>query len=181
MADPCATRRDWLKAAGLAAIGVVTGPVRWGMAADSEDRVRSGGDGKKRPNIPYIMADDHTSQAWGCYGSRLAKLARTKHVDRIAAEGALLRNCFCTNSICVPSRATVLTGQYSHLNGAHTLAGRLRPQQDNAAKHLEAAGYSTAIVGKWHLEAPPAGSDHYNVLHGQGRYHKLYDDFRTML
>jgi len=117
------------------------------------------------------MADDHTSQAWGCYGLRLSKYARTKNIDRIAAEGALLKNCFCTNSICVPSRATILTGQYSHVNGARTLSGSLDPKADNVAKRLQAAGYETAIVGKWHLKKQPTGFDYYNVLRGQGSYH----------
>jgi len=78
----------------------------------------------KRPNILFIMADDHTSQAWGCYGSRLAKYCPTKNINKIRSEGALLANCFCTNSICVPSRASILTGQYSHINGATTLGAR---------------------------------------------------------
>lgn len=124
----------------------------------------------RRPNILFIMADDHTSQAWGCYGSRLAPFAPTKHIDRIRKEGALLSNCFCTNSICVPSRASILTGQYSHVNGATTLSGRLAPDKDNLAKRLQAAGYDTALVGKWHLKDRPAGFDYYNVLRGQGRY-----------
>ncbi|MBT5708257.1 MAG: sulfatase-like hydrolase/transferase, partial [Verrucomicrobia bacterium] len=64
-----------------------------------------------------MMADDHTSQAWSCYGGRLAAIAKTPNIDRLAAEGALLKNCFCVNSICVPSRASILTGQYSHRNG----------------------------------------------------------------
>jgi len=123
------------------------------------------------------MSDDHTSQAIGCYGLRLSAYARTRHIDRIAAEGAILRQCFCTNSICVPSRASILTGQYSHINGAKTLAGRLDPQADNVAKRLKAAGYQTAVIGKWHLKDPPAGFDYYNVLRGQGRYHNpvLYE------
>ena len=124
-----------------------------------------------RPNILYIMADDHTSQAWGCYGSRLAPYINTPNIDRLAGEGALLRNCFCTNSICVPSRATIMTGQYSHTNGVKTLADALDPEQDNVAKHVRAAGYQTAIVGKWHLKKEPSGFDYFNVLHGQGRYH----------
>lgn len=152
-------RRRFLRVAGMTAAAGVVGRVA--LAAKP----------KTRPNILFIMADDHTSQAWGCYGSRLSKFARTRHIDRIATEGALLRNCFCTNSICVPSRASILTGQYSHLNGAKTLAGRLDPAADNVAKHLQAAGYETAIVGKWHLKSEPAGFDYYNVLHGQGRYH----------
>lgn len=126
---------------------------------------------KQKPNILFIMADDHTSQAMGCYGSRLADYAPTKNIDRIAEEGALLSNCFCTNSICVPSRASILTGQYSHINGAKTLDGRLSPETDNVAKHLQANGYSTAVVGKWHLKDKPSGFDYYSVLRNQGRYH----------
>jgi len=152
-------RRDFLRAAGVTAAAGLAG--RIGFAAKPA----------KPPNILFIMADDHTSQAWGCYGSRLSKYARTKHIDRIAAEGALLRNCFCTNSICVPSRASILTGQYSHVNGATTLAGRLDPGADNVAKRLQRAGYETAVVGKWHLKGEPGGFDYYNVLRGQGRYH----------
>ena len=125
---------------------------------------------RKRPNLLFIMSDDHTSQAWGCYGSHLAPYAPTRHIDRLRAQGALLQNCFCTNSICVPSRASILTGQYSHVNRATTLSGRLSPEADNVAKHLQAAGYETAIIGKWHLKDPPAGFDYYNVLRGQGRY-----------
>ena len=125
----------------------------------------------RRPNILYIMADDHTSQAWGCYGSRLAPYISTPTIDRLAAEGARLTNCFCTNSICVPSRATILTGQYSHTNGVRTLADALDPECDSVAKRAQAAGYATAIIGKWHLVTEPAGFDYFNVLHGQGRYH----------
>jgi arylsulfatase A-like enzyme len=118
------------------------------------------------------MADDHTSQAWGCYGSRLAQYCPTKNIDKIRSEGALLANCFCTNSICVPSRASILTGQYSHINGAKTLSGKLSSETDNVAKHLQRGGYETAIVGKWHLKDQPAGFDYYNVLRGQGRYNR---------
>ncbi|MGD2175032.1 MAG: sulfatase-like hydrolase/transferase, partial [Candidatus Brocadiaceae bacterium] len=151
-------RRDFIKAA---AAGTSTAAASSSFTARAAD---------ERPNIIFIMADDHTSQAFGCYGSRLSSYARTPNIDRIAAEGALLRNCFCTNSICVPSRATILTGQYSHVNGATTLGGHLAPATDNVAKRLQAAGYQTAIVGKWHLKRQPAGFDYYNLLHGQGRY-----------
>ena len=132
---------------------------------------------QRKPNILFIMADDHTSQAIGCYGLRLSEYAHTKNIDRIAAEGALLKNCFCTNSICVPSRASILTGQYSHVNGATTLAGKIDPETDNVAKHLQSAGYETAIIGKWHLKMQPGGFDYYNVLRGQRRYNNpiLYE------
>jgi arylsulfatase A-like enzyme len=125
----------------------------------------------ERPNVIFIMGDDHTSQAWGCYGSRLAPLAKTPNIDRLAREGARLTNCFCTNSICVPSRASILTGQYSHVNGIKTLSEALDPAADNVAKQLQQAGYQTALVGKWHLKKPPAGFDYWNIIKGQGRYH----------
>lgn len=139
---------------------------------------------QSKPNILFIMADDHTSQAIGCYGLRLSEYAHTKNIDRIAAEGALLKNCFCTNSICVPSRASILTGQYSHINGVRELSDKLDPEADNVAKHLQRSGYETAIIGKWHLKMQPAGFDYYNVLRGQGRYNNpiLYElgrDFKS--
>ena len=99
-----------------------------------------------RPNIIFIMGDDHTSQAWGCYGSRLAPFAKTPNIDRLAREGARLTNCFCTNSICVPSRASILTGQHSHVNGVKTLREALDPGTDHVAKRLQRAGYLTALV-----------------------------------
>ena len=131
----------------------------------------SGAETTARPNIVFIMADDHTSQAWGCYGSRLAPFCKTPNIDRLAEEGARLANCFCTNSICVPSRASILTGQYSHTNGIRTLKGALDPGADNVAKRLQQAGYQTAVVGKWHLKKPPTGFDYWNIIKGQGRYH----------
>lgn len=152
------TRRQFVKILGLS-----TATAAWAKIAFAQVSPR-------KPNILFIMSDDHTSQAIGCYGLRLSEYAPTKNIDRIAAEGALLKNCFCTNSICVPSRATILTGQYSHINGATTLRGRLDPDADNVAKRLKAAGYETAIVGKWHLKETPSGFDYYNVLRGQGRY-----------
>jgi N-acetylglucosamine-6-sulfatase len=96
---------------------------------------------KGRPNILFIMADDHAANAIGCYGSRLYRVAKTTNIDRIAAEGMRLNNCFCTNSICVPSRATILTGQYSHVNGVYTLADELDPERQNVAKLVQEAGY----------------------------------------
>jgi len=123
-----------------------------------------------RPNVVFIMADDHTSQAWGCYGGRLAPFAKTTNIDRLADEGARLTNCFCTNSICVPSRASILTGQYSHANGVKTLKDALSPEADNVAKRLQQAGYQTALVGKWHLKKAPTGFDYWNIIKGQGRY-----------
>lgn len=116
------------------------------------------------------MSDDHAAAAISAYGSRIN---RTPNIDRIALEGMRLDNCFCTNSICSPSRATILTGQYSHINGLRTLPEALDNSRQNVAKLLRTAGYQTAVVGKWHLHAEPAGFDYWNVLtaeNGQGTY-----------
>ncbi len=124
-----------------------------------------------RPNILFMMADDHTSQAWGCYGSRFSPHFKTPHIDRIAREGMRLKHCFVTNSICVPSRASILTGQYSHVNGVKTLRDTLQPNQKHLGHLLSAAGYQTGLVGKWHLKSVPTGFDYWNITKGQGRYH----------
>ena len=125
---------------------------------------------EKRPNILFIMADDHTSQAWGIYGGDLAPFVKNNGIQRLASEGITLDNMFCTNSICVPSRAAILTGRMSHKNGVYTLGDALAPDTLNVAKLMKAAGYNTAIIGKWHLKEEPTGFDYYKVLPGQGRY-----------
>lgn len=124
-----------------------------------------------RPNILFIMSDDHTAQAWGIYGGILADFVKNDHIQRLANEGMTLDNVFCTNSICTPSRASIMTGQYSHQNGVYTLSEALEPDSMNIAKMLQRGGYQTAIIGKWHLKKQPSGFDHFNVLPGQGRYH----------
>ena len=126
----------------------------------------------ERPNLLFIMADDHAANAVSCFGSRLSKVARTPNIDRIAAQGARLTRVFCTNSICVPSRASILTGLYSHRNGVYRLSDGLDPKQRNVAKLLRSAGYETAIIGKWHLKSDPSGFDHFEVLKGQGSYRR---------
>ena len=135
-----------------------------------------------RPNIIYIMADDHTSQAWGIYDGVLKDYVKNKNIKRLAAEGAVLNNAFCTNSICVPSRATVMTGQYSNRNGVYTLSDALSPDSVSIAKVLQANGYQTALIGKWHLKKEPAGFDHFMVMPGQGVYFdpvfKTEDDWK---
>ena len=124
--------------------------------------------GSDRPNILFILSDDHTSQSWGIYGGILAPYVQNGNIARLAAEGCVLENAFCTNSISVPSRASILTGQYSHLNGVYTLDDGLSPGRDNIAKRLQQAGYQTALIGKWHLKREPSGFDYYSVFHDQG-------------
>jgi len=124
----------------------------------------------RKPNVLYIMSDDHAAHAVGAYGGRFAKLDPTPNIDRLAREGMLMRNCFCGNSICTPSRASVLTGQYSHTNGVLTLNGKLPPERQYLPKLMKEAGYETAMIGKWHLKAEPAAFDYYMVLPGQGSY-----------
>lgn len=121
-----------------------------------------------RPNIIFIMSDDHASHALSCYGSKINK---TPNLDRLAKEGMRFTNSFCTNSICAPSRAVILTGKYSHLNGLADNRSTFDGSQLTFPKLLQQAGYETAMIGKWHLRSEPTGFDYYNVLPGQGLYH----------
>jgi arylsulfatase A-like enzyme len=123
------------------------------------------------PNIVFILSDDHTSQAWGIYGGILSDFVKNENIKALADDGVVLDNMFCTNSICVPSRASILTGQYSHLNGVYLLSDALEPSVRTLAHEMQDGGYQTALVGKWHLKKEPAGFDYYMVLPGQGRYH----------
>lgn len=126
----------------------------------------------KKPNILFIMSDDHAAHAMSCYGSAINE---TPHIDRIANEGIRFNNCFCTNSICSPSRAAILTGKYNHLNGVKSINDDFDGRQMTFPKLLQASGYQTAIVGKWHLghgsHADPTGFDYWKVVPGQGDYH----------
>ncbi|MEP3428646.1 MAG: sulfatase [Roseibium sp.] len=125
----------------------------------------------KQPNILFIMADDHASKAISAYGHGLNS---TPNIDRIAKEGVLLNHCYVTNSICTPSRAAILTGTYNHVNGVTTLEPTFNNRGPHLAKHLQTAGYQTAMVGKWHLGEgagrEPTGFDYWDVLPGQGDY-----------
>jgi len=125
---------------------------------------------QSKMNVLYIMTDDHAAHAVGTYGGRLSKLNPTPNIDEFAKQGMTFTNVFVTNSICVPSRATILTGQYSQTNGALSLVEAIAEDQQHLPRLMGEAGYETAIIGKWHLKAEPAAFDHYQVLEQQGRY-----------
>ena len=116
------------------------------------------------PNIIFIMADDHAAKAISAYGHGIGA---TPNIDR-------LDHCYVSNSICTPSRASILTGTYNHVNGVHTLFSTFNNRLPHVAKHLRAGGYPTAMVGKWHLGEgkahEPSGFDHWSVLPGHGDY-----------
>ncbi|UJH69292.1 sulfatase [Allomuricauda sp. SCSIO 65647] len=126
---------------------------------------------KRPPNIVFIMSDDHAFQAISAYGHELGKLAPTPNLDRLAKNGAIFENNFCTNSICGPSRAVILTGKHSHINGFRMNGERFNGNQATLPKYLQKLGYETAIIGKWHLHGAPKGFDHWEILNDQGNYY----------
>jgi len=149
-------RRNFLRLAGAGMAAAVM-PVS----------LRGEGSPSRKPNILYIMSDDHAAHAISAYGSRVNQ---TPNIDRIAREGMRFDRCFATNSICTPSRATIITGKYSHINGVPVF-NRLDGSQPTVAKYLQAAGYHTGMIGKWHLGSDPTGFDKWTILPGQGVYH----------
>ncbi len=127
----------------------------------------------KQPNIIYIMSDDHAAHAIGAYGGRLAPLNPTPNIDAFAREAVVFDNCFCSNSISAPSRATIMTGQHSHVNGVLTLSETLQESQLYLANEMKELGYQTAFIGKWHLGCEPSVFDFYSMFsggNGQGTY-----------
>src|SRR5699024_7155240 len=123
------------------------------------------------PNLVFILSDDHAAHAISAYGSRVN---RTPHLDRLATEGARLDAVYCTNSICTPSRASILTGTYSHVNGASSIFSNFDYRVDTFTQVLHRSGYQTALYGKWHLgekeKANPQGFDDWLIVPGQGEY-----------
>ncbi len=162
MSTPNISRRFFLKSAALGSAAVMTASH---LSCSQK---------KNRPNILFIFADDHAYQAISAYGSNRNT---TPHIDRIANEGVLFDNCCVTNSICAPSRAVIQTGKHSHLNGVLDNRQKFDTSQLTFPKLLSAAGYETAMVGKWHLKAEPSYFDYWEVLPGQGNYYN--PDFRT--
>ena len=141
---------------------------RWLICLVAVTAVACGDHGATPPNILFVFADDHAAHAIGAYGSQINT---TPNIDRLAREGMLFRNAFVTNSICAPSRATILTGQFSHLNGVLTNVEAFDTTKVTFPALLREAGYQTVLFGKWHLKSRPQGFDHYEVLRGQGPYY----------
>jgi arylsulfatase A-like enzyme len=146
----------------LSAMGILP------LAIPACRRTKSTATSTERPNILFIMSDDHAAHAIGAYGSRINS---TPNIDRLAREGRRFANCFCTNGICAPSRAVILTGKYSHLNGVRDNAVAFDGNQATMPKLLQEAGYQTVLIGKWHLKSDPTGFDYWNILPGQGEYY----------
>jgi len=127
-----------------------------------------------QPNIVFFLSDDHACRAVGAYGSTINE---TPHIDRLAAEGATFDRAFCNNAICAPSRAAFLTGVHGYVNGVENNGHRFDGSQPTIASLLRDAGYTTAMIGKWHLKSDPVGFDYWDILPGQGQYYA--PDFRT--
>ncbi len=125
----------------------------------------------KQPNILYIMSDDHCAEGIGAYGGRFAPLNPTPNIDRIGKEGIIMQNAFCTNGISTPSRACIISGQYSQTTGIMDFEEPLAIERQHLPIEMKKLGYQTAIIGKWHLGNQPEMFDYYNVFYGQGEYY----------
>ncbi len=158
------SRREFLRRTGCASAALLA------SSALAEEILKS----PKQPNILFIFTDDHAVQSISAYGS---KVNETPNIDRIAKRGAIFENSFCANSICAPSRATVLTGKLSHKNGQRNNQETFDGNQPTFPQILQKAGYQTALIGKWHLKSDPTGFDYWEVLPGQGYYYN--PDFLT--
>jgi len=160
-------RRDFLKSIGILSMGL--GSQLSALTVP------------KQPNILFFFSDDHSLQTLGAYPSRMQEFIKkhniTPNIDKIAAQGTLFENSFVGNSICGPSRASVLTGKHSHINGFKSNGDTFNSDQWTVAKELQKANYQTAVIGKWHLASLPTGFDDYKVLPGQGAYYN--PDFIT--
>ena len=168
-------RRNFLKNAGLAtaAASVLPGTLKSAFAEETAP--------KSSPNILFLFTDDHAIQAMGSYKTRLQKFIIdnkvTPNLDKLGKAGIVMNNCFCTNSICGPSRAAIITGKHSHKNGFKDNRARFDGTQQTFPKLLGKAGYQTAMLGKWHLRSKPTGFDYWEILPGQGDYYN--PDFLT--
>ena len=150
------TRRNFLNSLGWGTVGLaLTQPI---MAKTQS---------ANRPNILFIMADDHASHAISAYGGILVK---TPNIDRIANEGMRFTNCFNVNSLCAPSRACLITGLYSRHNGFFRNGDNFDGSQLTFPKVMQTVKYQTALIGKWHLKSQPTGFDYYSVIPGQGKF-----------
>ncbi|MBL8890380.1 MAG: sulfatase-like hydrolase/transferase [Planctomycetaceae bacterium] len=140
----------------------------WGIDQTYWKNSAAAQDVGRRPNIVFVFSDDHALQAIGAYGS---KINQTPHLDRLASQGLVFDRSYCANSICGPSRACILTGLHSHLNGFRRNGDRFDGSQWVFPRVLQEHGYQTALIGKWHLESNPTGFDYWQVLPDQGHYY----------
>lgn len=147
-------------------------------AAESKP-IEKNADGQQKPNVLFIMTDDHAVQALSAYGHEIAQLAPTPNIDRIAKHGAIFTSSYVTNSLCGPSRGTMLTGRFGHKNGFNYNGQSFDGSQFTWPRALHEAGYNTAVIGKWHINRIPEGLefDHWDILNDQGEYYN--PDFIT--
>ncbi len=158
--------KDYSRREFLASMGAVASA----MSVAGGSKVLAG-ENAKRPNIVWLFSDDHAYQAVGAYGGRFAKMNPTPNIDSLAKQGMLFERACVGNSICAPSRATLLTGKHSHMHGKIDNRGGFNHDQQQFQKILRKSGYQTAMIGKIHLSGKMQGFDYWEVLPGQGRYH----------